>query len=79
MLQRIYHQYNRYESALDDTLLGFESLSLGYLTHRILDPKIYLGTWRLLQMIWKTQHQIMNQSSPTFSSSTVICWHHSLI
>ena len=40
MLQRIHHQYNRYESALDDTLIGIESLSSGYLTHRILDPKI---------------------------------------
>ena len=30
---------NRYESALDDTLIGIESLSSGYLTHRILDPK----------------------------------------
>ena len=29
MLQRIYHQYNRYESALDDTLIGIESLSSG--------------------------------------------------
>ena len=40
MLQRIHHQYNRYESALDDTLIGIESLSSGYLTHLILDPKI---------------------------------------
>ena len=39
-LQRIHHQYNRYESALDDTLIGIESLSFGYLTHCILDPKI---------------------------------------
>ena len=39
MLQRIHHQYNRYESALDDTLIGIESLSSGYLTHHILDPK----------------------------------------
>ena len=39
MLQRIHHQYNRYESALDDTLIGIESLSSGYLTHSILDPK----------------------------------------
>ena len=38
-LQRIHHQYNRYESALDDTLIGIESLSSGYLTHHILDPK----------------------------------------
>ena len=39
MLQRIHHQYNRYESALDDTLIGFGNLSSGYLTHHILDPK----------------------------------------
>ena len=39
-LQRIYHQYNSYESALDDTLIDIESLSSGYLTHHILDPKI---------------------------------------
>ena len=39
MLQRVHCQYNRYESALDDTLIGIESLSSGYLTHRILDPK----------------------------------------
>ena len=38
-LQRIHHQYNRYESASDDTLIGIESLSSGYLTHCILDPK----------------------------------------
>ena len=40
MLQRIHHQYNRYESSLDDTLIGIESLSSGYLTHRILNPKV---------------------------------------
>ena len=40
MLQRIHHQYKRYESSLDDTLKGIESLSSGYLTHRILDPKV---------------------------------------
>ena len=39
-LQRIHCQYNRYESALDDTLIHIESLSSGYLTHHILDPKI---------------------------------------
>ena len=38
-LPRIHHQYNRYESALDDTMIGIESLSSGYLTHCILDPK----------------------------------------
>ena len=35
-LQRIHHQYNIYESALDDTLIGIENLSYGYLTHHIL-------------------------------------------
>ena len=39
-LQRIHHQYNRYESSLDNTLVGIESLSSGYLTHHILDPKV---------------------------------------
>ena len=51
MLQRIHHQYNRYESASDDTLIGIENLSLGYLTHCILIQRFYLGTWKLLQMI----------------------------
>ena len=46
-LQRIHRQYVRYESALDDTLIGIEHLNSGYLTHCILDPKIlaqYLET-----------------------------------
>ena len=38
-LQKIHHQYNRYGSALDDILINIESLSSGYLTHRILNPK----------------------------------------
>ena len=39
-LQRIHRQYVRYESVLDDTLIGIEHLNSGYLIHRILDPKI---------------------------------------
>ena len=39
-LQRIHRQYIRYESALDDTLIGIENLNSDYLTHYILDPKI---------------------------------------
>ena len=39
-LQRMHRQYIRYESALDDTLIGIEHLNSGYLTHCILDPKI---------------------------------------
>ena len=56
ILQGIHHQYNRYESSLDDILIGIESLSSGYLTHRILDPMILDRYLELLQMIWKTQH-----------------------
>ena len=39
-LQRIHRQYVRYESALDDTLIGIEHLNSEYLMHHILDPKI---------------------------------------
>ena len=39
-LQRIHRQYIRYESALDDTLIGIEHLNSGYLTHRILEPRM---------------------------------------
>ena len=40
MLQRIHRQYTRYESALDDTLIGIEHLNSGYLTHHILEPRM---------------------------------------
>ena len=39
MLQRIHRQYVRYESALDDKLIGIEHLNSGYLTHHILEPR----------------------------------------
>ena len=39
-LQRIHKQYIRYESALDDTLIGIEHLNSGYLMHRILEPRM---------------------------------------
>ena len=39
-LQRIHRQYSRYESGVDDTLIGIESFSSGYLIHHILDPKV---------------------------------------
>ena len=38
MLQRIHRQYIRYESALNDTLIGIEHLNSSYLTHHILEP-----------------------------------------
>ena len=37
--QRIHRQYVRYESALDDTLIGIEHLNSRYLMHHILEPK----------------------------------------
>ena len=39
-LQRIHRQYIRYESVLDDTLIGIEDLNSGYLTHCILEPQV---------------------------------------
>ena len=39
-LQRIHRQYVRYESVLDDTLIGIEHLNSGYLTHRRLEPRM---------------------------------------
>ena len=39
-IQRIHHQYDRYESSLDETLIGIESLSSGYLTHCVLNTKV---------------------------------------
>ena len=39
-LQRIHRQYIRYESVLDDTLIGIENLNSGYLTHHILDQQV---------------------------------------
>ena len=39
-LQRIHRQYIKYESALDDTLIGIENLNSGYLTHHMLDPPV---------------------------------------
>ena len=39
-LQRIHRQYIRYESALNETLIGIENLNSGYLTHCILDPQV---------------------------------------
>ena len=39
-LQRIHQQYIRYESTLDNTLIGIENLNSGYLTHHILDPQV---------------------------------------
>ena len=64
MLQKIHHQYNRYESSLDDTLIGIESLSSGYLTHHILDPKILA---RYLEVIVDDMEHTAPDYEPVFT------------
>ena len=64
MLQRIHHQYNRYESSLDDTLIGIESLSSGYLTHCILDPKALA---RYLEAIADDMEDTAQDYKPVFT------------
>ena len=65
-LQRIHHQYNRYESALDDTLIGIESLSSGYLTHHILDPNILS---RYLEAIADDMEDMAPDYKPVFTNT----------
>ena len=64
-LQRIHCQYNRYDSALDDTLVGIENLSSGYLTHHILDPKVLS---RYLEAIEDDMEDTAPDYEPVFTS-----------
>ena len=64
-LQRIHRQYVRYESALDDTLIGIEHLNSGYLTHHILDPKILA---RYLQAIEDNLEETAPEFEPVFTN-----------
>ena len=64
-LQRIHRQYVRYESALDDTLIGIENLNSGYLTHCILDPKI-LGKY--LEAVEDDLDETAPEFEPLFTS-----------
>ena len=64
-LQRIHRQYVRYESALDDTLIGIENLNSGYLTHCILDPKI-LGKY--LEVVEDDLEETAPEFEPVFTS-----------
>ena len=64
-LQRIHRQYIRYESALDDTLIGIENLNSGYLTHRILDSKI-LGKY--LEAVKDDLEKTAPEFEPMFTS-----------
>ena len=64
-LQRIHCQYNRYESALDDTLIGIESLSSGYLAHCVLDPKTLS---RYLEAIADDMEDMVPDYKPVFTN-----------
>ena len=64
-LQRIHRQYIRYESALDDTLIGIENLNSGYLTHRLLDPQI-LGKY--LEAVEDDLEETAPEFEPVFTS-----------
>ena len=63
--QRIHRQYIRYESALDDTLIGIENLNSGYLTHCILDPQI-LGKY--LEAVEDDLEETAPEFEPVFTS-----------
>ena len=64
-LQRIHRQYIRYESVLDDTLLGIENLNSGYLTHRILDPQVLA---KYLEIIEDDLEDTAPEYEPVFTS-----------
>ena len=64
-LQRILGQYIRYESVLDDTLIGIENLNSGYLTHRILDPQILT---KYLEIIEDDLEDTAPEYEPVFTS-----------
>ena len=64
-LQRIHRQNFRYESALDDTLIGIENLNSGYLTHHILDPQVLT---KYLEIIEDNFEETAPEYEPVFTS-----------
>ena len=64
-LQRIHRQYIRYESALDNTLIGIEHLNSGYLTHRILEPRMLA---RYLEAVEDDLEETTPASEPVFTN-----------
>ena len=64
-LQRMHRQYVRYESALDDTLIGIENLNSGYLKHHILDPKILA---KYLEAVKDNLEETAPEFKPVFTS-----------
>ena len=73
-LQRIHRQYIRYESALDDTLIGTENLNSGYLTHHILDPQVLT---KHLETIEDALEDTAPEYEPVFTS-VYQCYGNSL-
>ena len=64
-LQRIHRQYIRYESVLDDTLIGIENLNSGYLTHCIVDPQVLT---KYLEIIKDNLEDTAPEYEPVFTS-----------
>ena len=64
-LQQIHQQYIRYESALDDTLIGIGNLNLEYLTHHILDPQVLS---KFLESIKDDLEDTAPEYEPVFTS-----------
>ena len=64
-LQRSHRQYIRYESALNDTLIGIENLKSGYLTHCILDPQVLT---KYLEIIEDNLEEMAPEYEPVFTS-----------
>ena len=64
-LQRIHRQYIRYESALDETLIGIENLNSGYMTHHILDPQVLT---KYLEIIEDDLEDTAPKYEPVFTS-----------
>ena len=64
-LQRIHQQYIRYESALDDTLMGIENFNSGYLIHCILDPQVLS---KFLETIKDDLEDTAPEYEPVFTS-----------
>ena len=75
-LQRIHRQYIRYESVLDDMLIGIENLNSGYLTYHILDPqvmtkylKIIEGTGPEYEPVFASIYQYYGNSLASFTNT----------
>ena len=64
-LQRIHRQYIRYESALDDMLIGIENLTSGYMTHCILDAQVVT---KYLEIIEDDLEEMAPEYEPVFTS-----------